>query len=139
MISDIHSLPPHPCHLPLRSRPKHPLQLWHQWPKVVQAVRSCLDHDHGNAELRKVLLKREVAVDRHKDIELRLSKPEQLSILDPSPTGLGNRDHIMALKVPGQSAVETFIEQDFHEAAGSMRIFASSRKAITCSRVTVGN
>src|SRR5262245_65318771 len=45
----------------------------------------------------------------------------------------------MALNLLGQSTVDTFVEQYLHEAMASILALASSRKAMTCSRETVGN
>ena len=97
-----------------------------------------MKNDDGDGELREMLLKGEVAVNRHEDVELFLRASEELSNLDTGPAGLRNRDYLMAFDFLGQSAVDTLVEKDVHEAIGSIRAFASSRKAITCSRETVG-
>ena len=78
-------------------------------------------------------------INRHKDIELRLRESEQLAVLDTGPAGLRHRNHVTALDLFGQSTVDTLVEKKLHDATGIIRAFASSRKAITCSRVTVGN
>ncbi len=129
----------YPRHLAFWSVRKLALELGHQRSKVFQAIGRRLKNDHGDGELRELLLKGQVAVNRHKDIELFLRTPKQLTVLDTSPAGLRNRDHFMAINLFGQSMVDTLVKKNLHEATASIRALASSRKAITCSRETVGN
>ena len=78
----------------------------------LQAVGRSLKDDNGNGEIWDVLLKSKIAVNGY---------------------------NFVPLDFLGQSTVNALVEEDSHEALASMRVLASSRKAITCSRVTVGN
>ncbi len=46
--------------------------------------------------------------------------------------------HIVTVAIARQAAVHAFVEQDPHAAVATSRSVASSRKVMTCSRVTVG-
>ncbi|SLM49428.1 protein of unknown function [Nitrospira japonica] len=89
--------------------------------------------------MRKVLLECNIAIYCHKNIVLSLRPPQEIAVLNAGPASLRDRDNLMAFNLIGQSTIDTLVEEKFHEATGNMRVFASSRKAITCSRVTVGN
>lgn len=68
-------------HLPFGSRRQKALELRHQRTQILQLIRRCLKHNDSNGELRKGLLKGEVAVNRDEDIELILCTSEQITIL----------------------------------------------------------
>ena len=67
------------------------MELGHQGSKIRQAIGGRLQNDDSDAELGKVLLKGEVSVDRHENIELCLSESEWLTVLDTGPAGLRHR------------------------------------------------
>jgi hypothetical protein len=54
-------------------RPDGLKEFGYQRAKVLEAVSRSLKHDDRNSELRYVLLKGQVAVNRDEDVELRLS------------------------------------------------------------------
>src|SRR5437773_10779852 len=67
------------------------------------------------------------------------SEREQIAGLNASPAAFLNSRNRMADKIPSESSIDAFVEQDLHfVAAASMHSFASSRNAITCSRETLG-
>jgi hypothetical protein len=47
--------------------------------------------------------------------------------------------HVMSRNIAGEAPVDAFVEQNLHEAASTICVLASSRKAMTRSRVTDGN
>ena len=106
--------------------------------KVFQTVGLGLQHDDRDGELRDVLLKGQATVDGHENIELCLRACQKLTVLDPRPACLRNRQDFMPLNIFGESSVDALVKEDSHEALASIRVLASSRKAITCSRETVG-
>jgi hypothetical protein len=85
------------------------LELGHQGSKVFQAIGRRLKHNDGDGELQELLLEGYVSVNRHKDIKLFLSEPEQLPILDTGPASLRNRHHLMAFNLFGQSTVDALV------------------------------
>jgi hypothetical protein len=84
-------------------------------------------------------VKRQIPVDRDKDVEFGLRKSEQFSVADPTPAMSGNSCYNVPRKVFSQAAVNALIEQDSHAASVTARAAPRSKNAITCSRVTVGN
>jgi hypothetical protein len=78
-------------------------------------------------------------INRYEHIELSLGESEQFSILNTGPSGLRNPDDLMVFNLFGQSTVDTLVEQKLHEATASILALASSKKAMICSRETVGN
>ena len=86
-----------------------------------------------------MLLKGEIAINRNEHIKLFLSELQQVPVLDPRPAGLRHGDHLMACNLLSQSAVDALVEKNFHEATANILALASSRKAMICSRATVGN
>lgn len=53
------------------------------------------------------------------------------TILDSRPPRMRDGLDFMPINFSCESAVDTFVEEDFHEALASMRGLASSRKAMT--------
>jgi len=92
-------------------------KLRNQGPEIGQTIRSRAQHDNRNRKARKVPLEREVTIDSHKSVELA---------------------NLVANEVSREPAVNALIQENPHDAEATMRAFASSRKAITCSRLTVG-
>ena len=111
---------------------------WNERSKIQEAIAWSLKNDDGNIELREILLKSKIAVDGHKRVKLLLGQSEQVAVLDTCPTHLRNGQDFVSSDLLCKSAVDAFVLQNSREATGSIRAFASSRKAITCSRVTVG-
>src|SRR5262249_10720060 len=63
---------------------------------------------------------------------------QQFSVLDARPAHLSGCLDVVSGDVARQSPVDAFIEQHLHETDWTSRSFASSKKAMTCSRVTDG-
>jgi hypothetical protein len=95
--------------------------------------------DNGDRELRYVLLKRQIAIDSDENVVTILGKSEKVTVRLPRPTSLRNRADLVTEEFPREAPVYALVEQDPHVAEATTRAFASSRKAMTCSRFTVGN
>jgi hypothetical protein len=96
-------------------------------------------HNDGDRERGEVLLKGEVSIDRNEHVELFFSKRQQLTILDRRPAHLTSDLDVVTDDIAPQAPVDALVEKDLQDAASITRSFASSRKAMTCSRVTDGN
>jgi hypothetical protein len=62
--------------------------------------------------------------------------------INETPTttgGFGASSPLVKLDMQTVLPIDAFVEQDLHEAASTIRVLASSKKAMTCSRVTDGN
>src|SRR5580704_13894535 len=114
-------------------------QLWHQRPEVSKPIRFRLKHNDGNWEGTEILLKGQVSIHRDEHIEMVCGNREQLADRDGRQTHLTNGLHVVTDDLTRQTPVDAFVEKNLHEAASITRVFASSRKAMTCSRVTDGN
>src|SRR5690348_7204883 len=88
---------------------------------------------------RKILLKRQVAIYDDEDLEAFFGKSQQVTVFDCRPSHLGDGLDLMPCNIFRQPTVNAFIKQYLHDAAATIRSLASSRKATTCSRLTVGN
>jgi hypothetical protein len=96
----------------------------------------CTEHDDGNRKASQILLEGQVSVDCDEDIELLRCKGKQRSVLDRRPTHLSGAIHFVPDDLTHQPPIDTLVEKHLHETDLSIRSFAPSRKAITCSRVT---
>ena len=63
--------------------------------QVWQIVRSRVQHQHGNRQVRGVLLIRKILIDCYEGIEPRGRKRKQFAVLDAGPTFLNNRGDLM--------------------------------------------
>jgi len=95
--------------------------------------------DNGDGELRYVLLKRQVAIDREENVETILGKSQKVTVGLSCPASLRNSADLVTGEFPREAPVYALVEQYPHVAEATTRAFASSRKAMTCSRFTVGN
>src|SRR5208283_2380759 len=111
----------------------------HHWCEIGKPVRFRLKYDDGNREGHQILLKGQVSIHRDEHVELWRGKGQQFSIFDGSPTHLTSGLNVVTDDITRQAPVDTFVEKNLHDAASITRSFASSRKAMTCSRVRDGN
>ena len=114
-------------------------QLGDEAAQVRNTVGWRTQHDDGDGEARQILLKGKVAVDGDEDVELGLRSPEELAILQRSPASLWHCLHVVSLDVAREAPIDALVEKHPHDAFEIIRAVASSRKATTCSRLTVGN
>ena len=108
---------------------------------VASDQRTCLfslQHHDGNRERHQILLKREISIDRKKNVELLCRKHQELAIDDRGPAHLTCRLHVMTDKIPRQAPIDALIEEDPQATDSISRFFASSRNATTCSRYCAG-
>ena len=96
------------------------------------------ENDHCDVEFRKILLKRQVAIDRNENAKLFCSQREKLAVFHGGLTHLRNSPDFMTDYILSDPTINASVEENSHEAAATIRSFASSRKATTWSRVTVG-
>jgi hypothetical protein len=68
-------------------------------------------------EPANILLKREVPIDREKDVERRLSQPKKLTVPLAGPAHFGNCKGIVPDQVALQTLRQTLIKQDSHDRA----------------------
>jgi len=106
--------------------------------QVDQSVGQGTQHDHGDRESGQVLLEGEIAVDRDERIELARRESEQITVLDRCPSHRGDRPDFVPGDILGEATIHALIEQHSHASVATILDFASSRKAITWSRLTVG-
>ena len=104
-----------------------------------ESVGFRLKDNDGYRKRDNVLLKGQVSIHCYEHVELRGRKGEQFSIFERRPPHLTRRLHLVRSKLAAEAPVNTFVEQHPHETVSISRSFASSRKAMTCSRVTDGN
>lgn len=57
-----------------------------------------------------MLLKGEIAIDRHKDIVLLCRQRQQLAVSDSSPAALGDGCDLMRRKVRREASIDALIE-----------------------------
>src|SRR3954466_1527839 len=86
-----------------------------------------------------MLLEGNIAVDGQENVELFFGECEQFAVLDASPPCLGNRSYRASDQFACESSIDTLIQQNSHRAAAMASSLPCSRKAIVCSRFTVGN
>ena len=103
----------------------------HQPIKVIQAIGWSREHDHGDVELWKILLEGKISIDGHQYIEFLLGQGKQFTVLDSRPPRLRDRDYLVPLDFLGETTVDTFVEKDPHRVTARMRVFASSKTAMT--------
>lgn len=68
-----------------------------------------------------------------------LRSTQELAILPRRPAGVRHGLHVVPLDVTRETPIDALVEKHPHDAFEIMRAVASSRKATTCSRLTVGN
>src|SRR5208282_2355124 len=107
--------------------------------EIGKPVRFRLQYDDGDREGTQVLLKGQVPIHRNEHVKTFRGKRQHFAVLDRRTTHLTGHFDVMTEDVTRQAPVDAFVEQDLHDAASITRSFASSRKAMTCSRVTEGN
>ena len=112
---------------------------WHQRPEIGEPVCPRMKYNYGDGEGIQVLLKGKVSIRGNEHVEVFRGECQQRSVLDSRPAHLASRSDIVTDNVAAEAPVNAFVEEDLHEAASITRSLASSRKAMTCSRVTVGN
>jgi hypothetical protein len=113
--------------------------LWHQRQQIDKPIRSRTENQYRDLEAWKILLKRQVPVNGNENIELLFGKGMEVAVANRRPSHFRGGLHGVTGKLPRQPAVNTLVEENPHEAEATIRAFAFSRKAITCSRLTVGN
>ena len=85
------------------------------------------------------MLKRQIAVHTYQYVEFLRRQREELSVLDARPAQLVRSFHVMTRDVACQTPIHALVKEYSHVEAATSWSFASSRKAITCSRLTEGN
>lgn len=97
-----------------------------------------MDYYHSYLEAREMLLKGKISVYGHENIELLFGEREKLTISHGRPPHLRHGADVVSGQFPREAAIHTLVEENPHEAFATIRAFASSRKATTWSRFTVG-
>lgn len=83
-------------------------------PKIVDVVAARLEHDDRDREARDVLLEAETLIDGDEDIELLLSRAQELTILEAGPAGLGDGTDLVLRELPPEALGDALIEQQAH-------------------------
>src|ERR1700722_15464088 len=81
---------------------------------------------------------RQIPIDCNEHFESSRCQGKQLAILDRGPPHLFGGLDVVADNSARKAPIDALIEQDSHGTDSTSFSFASSRKAITCARVTVG-
>jgi len=84
-------------------------------------------------------LKRQISVHGDEYVEGVLGESEKIAVFRCGPASLRNSADLVTDDLARETPVDAFVEQYPHVADATTRAFASSRKAMTCSRFTVGN
>jgi len=100
--------------------------------------RTCSQYDHGDVKVRHVLLVRRILVDCQKDIKLRGGQSQQRSVLNMFPAELLYRSRVISTQVTQQTPINALVNQHLHSAYANTLALVSSKKAMTCSRLTDG-
>ena len=110
-----------------------------QWPNVFQPICARAKQNYGERESRQVLFNGDLSIHGHEHIKLLLGEREEIAVLDSRPTLARYCGDNMSDQIVCQPSIYALVEQYLHSiAAASTRVFASSKKAITCSRDTLG-
>jgi hypothetical protein len=107
--------------------------------EVGESVGLRLEHNDGNGERDNVLLRGQVSIHCYEQLELRCREDEQLAILERHPPHLTRGLDLVDSEFAAEAPVDALVQQHLHATVSISRSFASSRKAMTCSRVTDGN
>jgi len=110
----------------------------HQRPEICEPIGFRLKHNDEKREQSKVLLKCKISIDCNKHIEMLGCKLQQFSVCDRCPTHLARSLNLVPDDVACEAPINAFVKEHFHEVVSISRSFASSRKTITCCRVTDG-
>src|SRR2546425_5672561 len=73
------------------------------------------------------------------DVELVFGTGQQITVLQRSPADVWHRLDVVSLDVLREPSIDALVEKHPHDAFVIIRAVASSRKATTWSRLTVGN
>ena len=114
-------------------------QLGDELPQIRDAVRWRTQRDNGDGKARQILLKGKITVDRDEGIEFVLRSTQEFAVRQRRPAGVWHGLHVVSLDVAREAPIDTLVEKHPHDAFEIIRAVASSRKATTCSRLTVGN
>jgi hypothetical protein len=114
-------------------------QLRHERPEIGKSVRQGFQDSNCDREDSDVLLKGEITINRHEDIEAFSGERKQFAVSDRDPTHLAGGFDFVADKVARKTPVYALVEEHLHAVVATSRSFAASRNAMTCARVTVGN
>src|SRR4029077_1056033 len=113
-------------------------EIGNQRQKVGKPVGLCMESDDRDWQGLNVLLVRQIPIHRHEHVKSFGSQGKQFAILNGGPSHLPGGSHVVTDKGAGKTPIDALVQQNSHEADSTSFSFASSRKAITCSRVTEG-
>jgi len=129
----------YPCDLTTLRDWQHCEQLRDEAAEIGDTVRGRTQHDDSDGGTRQLLLKGKITVDRDENVELVLRSRQEFAILQRSPASVRHCLHVVALDVRREAPIDALVEKHPHDAFEIIRAVASSRKATTWSRLTVGN
>ena len=91
-------------------------ELWHQWVRVLKAVRLCPQDDDGKSEARELLLVRQALVHREEDVVVGgvPDVAQEFAVFDTCPTSTRNCQDIVAGQISEQTFGQALVEQDSH-------------------------
>ena len=94
---------------------QHARDLGHERSKLRDSVGRCVHHDNGYHGGRDILLKHQVAVDRHQVRENGLCHgPQEVTVATAEPALLCDRGDVEPRKVVTKSGWDTLVEQHPH-------------------------
>ena len=94
--------------------------LWHQWVRVLKAIRLCPQDDDGKSEARELLLVRQALVHREEDAVVGgvPNEAQEFAVFDACPTSTRNCQDIVAGQISAQTCGQALVEQDSHLGRG---------------------
>ena len=106
--------------------------------KVGKSIGLGSQNDDCDGEGRKVLLKRQISINGHENVERSVGGRQKFSIPNGRPAHLARSLDIVPSDIARKTPVDTLVKEYLHEAAATRRSFACSRNSMTCSRLTEG-
>jgi hypothetical protein len=82
--------------------------------KIVHPIGTRLDHHDAEGKTTEIVLMFELAIHRQKRIDLPRRAPEQLAVLDSSPSESLDRHDFMTAQFQDQVVREILVKQNAH-------------------------
>jgi hypothetical protein len=91
---------------------QHREQFGHQRFEILQPITLRMEYYDGNDGFFIPLLKCEISIHRHEDIEVACQEGEQFTVRATCPPGLWNRPDMMAGNQFGEGARKAFVKEN---------------------------
>ena len=81
----------------------------HQWLEIGEAIGPRSKNDDGQRQIRGALLKRQVAIHGHENIEPAGRLPQKVAVANAGPAELVNGGYIVAANVAGKPTIDALV------------------------------